>query len=272
MMGWMDEAARWRDQLAAWAIPDDFLAAATESPYGFSVDVFSRIADEAVERALDPSGRRAMEVLPAGGDVLDVGCGAGVASLPLAAAAGRLIGVDQSEGLLAAFAQRAERLGVGHAEILGRWPDVAGRVPVADVVVCRHVAYNVPDLDSFLLRLTEHARRRVVVQLTTEHPLAWMSSYWERLHGIARPEGPTVGDAMAVARDAGLAVAIEGWEEPFDLARTDVAGQMAFLRRRLCLGEDRDRALRHAIEELGVPGHRPVATLWWSGSGPDPAR
>jgi ribosomal protein S18 acetylase RimI-like enzyme len=179
-----------------------------------------------------------------------------------------LVGVDESAGLLAAFADRAERLGVDHLEVLGRWPDVADDVPAADVVVCRHVAYNVPDLDAFLARLTDHARQRVVLHLTTVHPLAWTTPYWRRLHGIGRPDGPTVEDAVAVAREAGLEPSVEGWTESFDLGSVGLEQQVAFLGRRLCLAEDRADDLRRAIGDIGVPDPRSVATLWWPGTAP----
>ncbi|MGH9245037.1 MAG: class I SAM-dependent methyltransferase [Acidimicrobiales bacterium] len=259
-------ADRWRQQLEAWAIPDEILRGAPESPYGFSVDTFSRIADEALEQRPDAATRRALEALPAGGDVLDVGCGAGAASLPLAARAGGLVGVDESADLLAAFVERADRLGVHHSEVHGRWPDVADRVPAADVVVTRHVVYNVPDLGDFVVRLTDHARHRVVVHLHGAHPMTWTAPYWERMHGLERPAGPKVDDAIAVAESVGLAVAVEPGEEEFGIGGATEEEQVAFLRRRLCLGHDRDRELYEAVRELGVPNPRPVATLWWPGT------
>ena len=259
-------AERWRAALEARAIPESILARAPASPFGFSVEVFSRIADGAVAGPLDPSARRAAEVLTDRGDLLDVGCGAGAASLPLAARAARLIGVDESAPLLKAFAERAGRLGVDHVEINGRWPDIAGAVPAAEVVVCRHVAYNVPDLDPFLRRLTDHARRRVVLHLSVEHPLAWMAPFWDRLHGVPKTAGPTIDDAVAVAAEAGISVEIERWDESFDLAARTDDEQLAFLRRRLCLGDERDDELRSVLADVGVPGLRPVATMWWAGT------
>ena len=43
-----------------------------------------------------PSHRVAHEALPSGGTLLDVGCGGGAASLPLAPPAALLVGLDQS--------------------------------------------------------------------------------------------------------------------------------------------------------------------------------
>jgi SAM-dependent methyltransferase len=265
-------AERWRTALEARAIPASILDRAPASPYGFSVDVFARIADAALDGPLDRSAARAAEVLPDGGDLLDVGCGAGTAGLAVAArpgSVGRVIGVDQGDDLLAAFAARADGLGVSHVEVHGRWPDVAGDVPAADVVVCRHVAYNVPDLAPFLLRLTDHARHRVVLHLSIEHPTSWMAPYWERLHDLRIGPGPTLVDARAVAAEAGIKTQTDTWEEPFDRATCSQEQQrLEMLRRRLCLGEDRDDELRAALADFGIPALRRVATVWWAGTAP----
>jgi Methyltransferase domain len=257
-------ADRWAAELAAWAIPEEILAAAPESPWGFPPALFQ--APEEDVGADTASRRRALEALPAGGVVLDVGVGGGAASIPLCPPAGRLVGVDESAGMLASLAERAEKLGVEHEEVEGRWPDVAAAVPPADVVVCHHVFYNVPDLAAFALALTDHARRRVVAELTATHPLTAQAGLWRRFHGIDRPEGPTADDAVAVLREAGLGVTAER----FPVAprpRPDRAAWVAFVRRRLCLSADRDAeldALLPADDALLRP--REAVALWWEGS------
>src|SRR3954468_24194750 len=72
-------AERWRDELSAWAIPPDILAAAPEPPWGFPVELFRADA----ESPDTPSRDAALAALPDGGTVLDVGCGGGGASLAL---------------------------------------------------------------------------------------------------------------------------------------------------------------------------------------------
>src|SRR4051794_36244281 len=165
----MNAAERWAQALAAWAIPPEILTAAPESPWGFPTELFERRADT-VPAEPTPSTQRALEALPEGGAVLDVGCGAGAASLPLAARAGQLMGVDPSVEMLRAFRQRGEAAGKAVTTIEGPWPAVAEQTPVADVVVCHHVAYNVPELAPFVQRLTDHARARAVMELTAQHP------------------------------------------------------------------------------------------------------
>ena len=257
-------ADRWAAELGAWAIPDEILAAAPESPWGFPPALFK--APEADAGAATPSRRRALEALPAGGVVLDVGAGGGAASIPLFPPGGRLVAVDESRGMLAAVAERAEELGVEHEEVQGRWPDVAPTVPAADVVVCHHVFYNVADLAAFALALTDHARRRVVAELTATHPLTAQAGLWRHFHGIDRPDGPTADDAVAVLREAGLDVASEPFLVP-PRPRPDRAEWVAFVRRRLCLPAERDAeldALLPADDALLRP--RQAVAVWWEGS------
>ena len=85
----------WAEMLSGWAIPDELVAGAPASPYFFDPLVFITAADEALARGEDTSSDVvARDALPAGGTVLDVGCGAGAASLRLRP--GRLVGVDPS--------------------------------------------------------------------------------------------------------------------------------------------------------------------------------
>lgn len=264
----MGEAAtRWREQLEAWAIPEHLLEAAPESPHGFSAEMFAAVADEAL--AADeptPTTRRAADALPIGGTVLDVGCGGGAASLPLAHRAATLIGVDEGEDMLAAFAERAARLGVAVETRAGRWPDVAGQTPVADVVVCTHVFHNVPDLVAFAAALTDHARQRVVVEATGTHPLRWTAPYWQALHGLDRPTGPTADDAVAVlVEELGLDVEAAWWEGPARLARHTREELVAFLRPRLCLPPERQEELHAALDAHPPAGQRRLVTLSWAG-------
>lgn len=258
-------AERWADQLAGWAIPPEIRAAAPESPWGFQPSLF---------RAPDPddgsdslSRRRALEALPVGGTTVDVGAGGGAASLPVAAAglARQVIAVDSDPEMLAGFAARADELGIDHVEVVGRWPDVSAQVPPADVVVCNHVFYNVADLAPFALALTDHARRRVVVELTSTHPRSGQIALWRHFHNLDRPTGPNADDAVAVLVEAGLEVSSQAFLAPPRLDRPRAAW-VGLVRRHLCLPPERDPEVDALLPADAELGFREVVALWWPGS------
>jgi SAM-dependent methyltransferase len=267
--------ARWRAQLEGWAIPDEILAAAPESPWAFPVGLFRSRARRAGSRPATPSNLEAARHLPPGGTVLDVGAGGGAASLPLAGTAGRLVGVDESPEMVASFLAAAEAAGVPADGVEGRWPEVAGLLGPADVVVCHHVLYNVADLAPFVAALTGHARRRVVAELTDRHPLVNLAPLWRRFHDLERPEGPGAGDAVAALAETGLEVERQDWEQPERFGFDDFDELVAFTRRRLCLPARRDTEVAeallaqgtHQVDGVWVSGRpRRVTTLSWPGS------
>jgi SAM-dependent methyltransferase len=253
---------RWQRDLAAWAIPEHIAARASESPWELPRGVFVRRAEHSTAARSGPSFERAWEALEQPGSVLDVGAGAGAASLPLADRATGITAVDSDRGMLDAF---AERVGVPFEAIEGRWPDVAGRAPVADVVTCHHVFYNVPDLGPFALALDAHGRRRVVVELTARHPVSWLNPLWQRFHGIERPSGPTAADALAVLRALGLQPEHQAWQRPGRTEYQDRTELVEMARRRLCLPPDRFDEVAAALD-VSTVGIRDLVTIWWTPS------
>lgn len=247
-----DAAARWADQLGRWAIPDEILAQAPVSPWQHETAMF--IVDDTLDRD-SPAAEIARSVLPAvGGSVLDVGCGGGRAAMSLVPPAELVIGVDQSPEMLAEFTRAAAATGARSMTVEGRWPDVADATPVADVVACHHVAYNVADIGHFLLALTAHARLAVVLVLPPRHPLSAWNDAWRHFWGLERPTGPTADDLAEVL--AGLGLDAERWEvprPPLARATADTASRVPSARRRLCLTEDRDDELRSYLD-----GHEPA--------------
>ena len=271
-MSSVDPLGSCRAALEAWAIPEDILAAAPESPWVLPTELFARRADAQVERPSGVAFERAAEALPAAGTVLDVGAGAGAASLPLTSA-GTLIAVDENVDLLAELESRAARRQLETMAIVGRWPDVAQRVPSADVVVCSHVLYNVPDLGPFVTALHEHARRRVVLELTARHPLSGLNPLWRQFHGIDRPERPTWEDAASGLRALGIEPQIDVYQR---LAGTTSMSSFEALvtmtRIRLCLAPAREAEVAAALVERGADRTNPttwtssdpeLVALWW---------
>jgi SAM-dependent methyltransferase len=247
---------RWQAELAAWAIPDEILANAPEPPWGFPVELFRADAEESDT----PSRDAALEVLPSGGAVLDVGCGGGAASFALVPPAGRVIGVDSTPEMLTEYAAEATRRRVQHQEIAGAWPDVASQAGVVDVVVCHHVFYNVADLEPFVDALTSVARRRVVVEMTAAHPLTVSAPLWRHFHGIERPSGPTADLAIDVLREIGVTPQSSEWSRP--PRNVPREAYVRLNRRRLCLPVDAEPEVDRLMADPAATS-RDVTTIWW---------
>lgn len=278
----MSALQRWRDALHGWAVPEEILAAAPESPWTLPVECLQERA-AVTQLRTSPALARALEALPRDGTVLDVGVGPGAASLPLASYASQLIGVDRNEELLARFRTAATATPARVETVLGDWPAVAHRVPVADVVVCFHVLYNVADLAPFVAALSAHARQRVVVELPQCYPFAWMNDLWWHFHQLERPHGPSADDAAAALVELGVAYEREDWQQPRWGGFRDREDAIAMVRRRLCLSPERDGEVAEALGDRltyrdggwsAMPDTTSSVALWWAPEPPvgcDPA-
>lgn len=255
MSGDRSASTRWRELLQARAVPAEIRAAAAHDPYRHDPRRFA-----APEQPPDtPSRRAGLALLDGGGTVLDVGCGAGAASLALLPAATHLTGTDHAEDMLDAFSAECDRRGVAHRTVLGAWPETVGEVGTVDVVVCHHVGYNTAELAPFVAALDAAARRGVVIEMTAEHPTAWLDPLWERFHGLHRPPAATYRDALAVLNEVGLYPEVQHWDRP---PRDDTRAQAELATRRLCLPPDRTDEVAAAIAEL-PPRRGGIVTLSW---------
>lgn len=251
-------ATRWADELAAWAVPQEILDQAPARPFVFAPEMF---AAPAAASSRSRSTDVAAEVLPAGGSVLDVGCGGGAAAFALVPPAGRVIGTDRQQDMLRLFAATARERGVLAQTVHGSWPEVAEQVPVADVVVCHNVLYNVPDLVAFAMALHEHARRRVVIEMTDRHPQVFRAPLWRHFWGVERPAGPAASLAAAVLREAGLPVSQQSSPPTARDDQRAAPVEAGFWCRQLCLPQERASEVAALLAQLPFPSTR--VTLWW---------
>ncbi len=266
---------QWQENLAGWAIPAHITGAVPDSPWVLPRQVFARRADRLSQAPAGPSYQRAWAALDPPGSVLDVGAGAGAACLPLAPRTTALTAVDTDPGMLDLLAERARAAGLDPQLRVGPWPEVAAQAAAADVVTCHNVLYNVPDLEPFLAALTGHARRQVVIELTTAHPLTSLNPLWLRFHGLERPNGPTARDVLAILDAMGLRAGHTEWNRPAEADYATVRELAEVTRRRLCLPAERAAEVEAALRDTGLGGGqatdlgtagRAVVTIWWEGS------
>ncbi|HEX6596642.1 MAG TPA: class I SAM-dependent methyltransferase [Acidimicrobiales bacterium] len=256
---------RWREAVSALAVPQAILDAAADPAPVLEASRFRWNPEEDAKQPVRPSRRRALEALPDGGTVLDVGVGGGASSFGLVPKAGLIVGVDPLEAMLDAFAASARELRVEVRPVLGKWPDVAAEVEPADVAVCHHAIYGVAEVEDFLAALTAHARSRVVIEVSTRSPLTQLNPLWKSIHGLDRPDPAVAEELEAVVRAMGLAVEREDISLPPRLPEV-TPDLVAFARRRLYVGPEHDAEIEAWLRDREPPQHD-VAALWWPGGG-----
>ncbi len=253
-----ERAAQWAEELRAWAVPPEILAAAPQEPYVFPPTMF------AAPPAGGPRSRSselAAEALGSGGSLLDVGCGGGAAAFAVTPPATSLIGTDRQADMLELFARTATDRGVPVEVVVGSWQDVADDVPVADVVVSHNVLYNVADPVPFAAALTSHARGRVVIEITESHPQTSRAPLWRHFWDLDRPDGPTAWLLADVLRDAGIDVRTERSSSTRRDEDRAADVEAAFWCRQLCLPQERAPEVAELVRDLAFPSER--VALWW---------
>jgi SAM-dependent methyltransferase len=242
--------------------------------------VFAHRADRLAAAPAGISFQVEWAALDPPGSVLDVGSGAGAASLPLLPRCTALTAVDADLEMLESLGQRAAAFSggpPGSSEpppnlVQGRWPEAAAAAGTADLVACHHVVYNAPDIEPFLAALTAAANRLVVVELTAAHPLVSLNPLWLRFHGLVRPEGPTADDLLAILAAMGLQIEHEHWRRPAGRDYQSTGELVDVTRRRLCLPPERAGEVAEALADLGIDLDNPpdlgssgreLVTIWW---------
>lgn len=248
----------WSKNLQEWAIPQHILDGAPESPWIHPVSTFTPTGDLFIET---PSRLRALEALPDGGSVLDIGCGGGRAAFGLTPPAQHVIGVDHQQGMLDVFTEQARQRKVECSTVLGDWPDVSEQTPHAGVVVCHHVLYNVQNIAPFIHALSEKARKRVVVEIPQHHPLSSLSGLWKEFWNLDRPTHPSSADAVDVIRACGYDPHFENFTQEHGI-RPVTDDDVRFTRIRLCLTPDRDNDIRQYLQRNPVTS-RALTAIWW---------
>lgn len=254
----LDTAKKWAEALSQWGLPQEILDQAEQSPWIHPPALFT--VPEVIP--ITPSHTKAVEAVPTGGSVLDIGCGGGIAAFACVPTAQTVFGVDHQSEMLDLFSKQAQQLNLNHQEFLGDWPEIENSVPTADVVTCHHVVYNVSEIVPFLVALNSHANKRVVIEMPQEHPLASMRAAWKYFWNLDRPSQPTPNMLLDLLNEIGIKANVEYWESA--LGRGISTEQAAeFMRIRLCLPKSRRAEVAEYLEKNNQPEVRKIATIWW---------
>ena len=256
-------ADAWREAARGWPMPQSIVDAAPEPHATLEPAMFRWRPEVDTTQPVRPSRRRALQALPQGGSVLDVGVGAGASSFGLAGRAGLITGVDLLPDMLRAFEETAGELGVPVRAVLGAWPQAADVVEPADVAICHHAFYSVEDLEGFVAALTARARHRVVLEMSVHPPLTALNPLLLELHGFHRSDWPVADAAQAVLTEMGYDVGREDIVLP-PRPREVTADWVAFMRRRLYVGPERDAQIETFLRTR-EPQEERIAALWWAG-------
>lgn len=254
----MSASEKWKSDLEAWAIPQEILEQAPESPWIHPPALFQ--IPKQIE--LTPSHQKAFEALPVDGSILDIGCGGGIAAFAMGSKAGKVIGVDHQPEMLQMFTQNAKDRHVDSIVHDGFWPAVAEQVEVADVAVAHHVVYNVQEIVPFITAMNSHARKRVVLEMPQHHPLSNLSLAWKHFWNLDRPNAPTPQDLIEVLKEMGINAHLHLWDGKLRQER-DLDESVGFTRIRLCLPQEKEADVRIFLQQNPPSEIRPLATIWW---------
>ncbi|MGE5596302.1 MAG: class I SAM-dependent methyltransferase [Hyphomicrobiales bacterium] len=120
-------------------------------------------------RELDPSVAAIAGLLRPDDVFVDAGGGAGRVSLPMALRCRQVLNVDPSEGMREVFESVRAEAGIENAQyIKANWLDAEGIE--GDVALACHVTYFVPDIRTFIEKLTAAARRTAAVMVYSVPP------------------------------------------------------------------------------------------------------
>jgi SAM-dependent methyltransferase len=226
-------------------------------------------------RSGDPVVERLGEWLEPGATLLDVGGGAGRYALPLAVRGAGVTVVDPSPSMVAALRDAARDAGVSDLGVVeAGWQEAA--VEPADVVFCANVVYFIADIEPFVRKLADRARRRAAILAYMRAPVSVASPLWEPVHGEPRIDLPALPELLPALWEMGIHPNVEMF--PPSSRRLLPSRELAvgWARRLLWVepGSEKDSLLEAALDDLieetpegfTLRGARtrPQGLVWWS--------
>ncbi len=225
-------------------------------------------------RSDEPALDRLLSLVRPGEAWLDIGAGGGRYALPLALAAGEVIAVDPSAGMIEQLKGGMEEHGISNVRVIeSRWPPAAP--PIADVALIAHVGYDIEDLGPFLDAMEAAATRMCVAVLLAQAPAASAAPAFEAVHGEARALLPALPEFLNLLLARGRL--FETWlGERGASTFTSREMMLTFLRQQTFVrpGSPKDERLHRFIADLPEDDGRvllsagavPLGVVCWSPS------
>ena len=185
--------------------------------------------------------------------VLDVGGGAGRFALPLALRCQHVTVVEPSPSMRENLRRLAAEASIDNITVVAkRWEEA--EVNPVDVVISAHVVYMIEDIQAFVVKLVEHACKRVLMPIFMRPPMARYAPFWRWIHGENRVEVPGAAEFMQVLWEMGIYPNLEMFEPAPYRAFKDWQTALKTLRQRMHTTpeSDADARLQQAMHELLV--------------------
>ena len=193
---------------------------------------------------------------------LDIGAGGGRYALPLALAAGEVIAVEPSEGMLDVLRASMAEYGIANVTIRqSRWPMVE---PVqTDVALIAHVGYDVEEIGPFLDAMEASARRLCIAVLFWRRPTWAADELWPTVHGQDRATLPALPELLALQLARGRPFELRLVEQlPMTYESVEQALTFARMQTWVRPDGDKDRALQALVAERVTEREGRYAFSW----------
>lgn len=193
---------------------------------------------------------RLLELVDGDDTVLDVGGGAGRLALPLAIKTKSATVVEPSDGMLSELRQAMQDADVKNVDIVNsEWAEAS--VEPHDLVLCSHVVYGIGDIETFVRKLHDSARKRVAIVSYMESPQSHLAALWEPVHGDTRINLPAMPELVNVLWEMDIYPNVDMMPHRQRTAFESPEAALEQIARRLFIGGNpvREERLRAALPE-----------------------
>ncbi len=149
--------------------------------------------------------------------LLDVGAGTGRFSLALAPLVRQVTALEPSGAMTHYLRETLEEDGASNITTLQcRWEDAPEELR-ADVVICCHVLYPLPEIAPFLIKLHHATQKACYLYLRATHIDTLTAPLWRHFHSDERLMQPGYIHALDVLYELGIYARVEVAHAPFAL-------------------------------------------------------